>query len=121
VKGGAKALKNIDRGAALTKAQQTRLNDSLTTFVAALNGARREGGTGKFLHLSDVNEVQAEITRILVKRAGPAAQAQAPLVASVGMSASSSSGDDDGSGSGMSKRKAEDKAESETNKRSRTK
>jgi insecticidal toxin complex protein TccC len=67
VDGGAKALKNIDRGERLIGRQQTKLEASLTAFVEELNAK------GKFSGAMNVTGVQNIITALLVKRGGPAA------------------------------------------------
>jgi hypothetical protein len=78
-RGGAKALKHIDRvrrgmkpskSQVMTRAQTRRLHSSLETFVGALAGPRGRSRPGKFRLAVNKTEVLQEVTRIMVKRAG---------------------------------------------------
>ncbi|MGN6373509.1 MAG: SpvB/TcaC N-terminal domain-containing protein [Solirubrobacteraceae bacterium] len=76
--GGAKALKSIDRvrrkvimkpSQRMTRARRKQLDNSLETFVLGLHQHRGVGRVSKFAKMKTSNEVTAEITRLMRKRA----------------------------------------------------
>jgi hypothetical protein len=78
-RGGAKALKHIDRerrktaigkSQRMTGKQRARLHASVSTFVRHLSGARGRGRPSKFLAAASKADVLNQVVTTLVRRAG---------------------------------------------------